>query len=139
MSFKCPHCGSALEVEKCVDLTKAQQAGSEKGDLASGIVKATVDAIEKQVEDAPDKKTAMNSLASLNALANGDLGEEGSGLAAGWGGAMLGALKAKKEEGNQQGAYDPDELAQMDPEQVDKEAVANTLQGMIHGALNKGE
>lgn len=137
MSFKCPHCGSALEVMKCEDLTKAQPVSKPEGDLASGIVEATAAAIEKQVGEVSGTEVAVNSLAMLNNLANGNLGDSESGLASGWGGAMVEALKARREEDRSAAAYAPETLAQSDPENLDKDAVAKTVQNMIHGALCK--
>jgi len=36
-------------------------------------------------------------------------------------------------------AYNPEEIANADPDNLDKEAVAKTVQNMIHGALCKDE
>jgi len=138
MSFKCPHCGSALEVLKCVDITKAKAVAQPEGDLASGIIKATVDAFEEKVEEVTGTQSAISSLDKLNQLANGSLGEQSSGLAAGWGGAMYGALQANRDEQEHRRSYDPEEMAKADPDNLDKAAVAKTLQNMIHGALGKG-
>ena len=137
MSFNCPHCGGSLEVSKCVDTTKAEPVGQPDGDLASGIVKATEAAIEKQFGTTPDTQQAMNSLEVLNNMANGTLGGSDSGLSAGWSGAMYGALKAKRDESDNRSAYDPEDIVAADPDNLDKSAVAKTVQNMIHGALGK--
>lgn len=139
MSFKCPHCGNDLEVMKSEDLTKAEPVGQPEGDLSSGIVKATEAAIEKKLSAAPETSEVLNSLEALNSLANGSLGESDSGLSAGWSGAMFGALKSRNDKQEQQSAYDPEEIAKADPENLDKDAVAKTVQNMIHGALCKDE
>jgi hypothetical protein len=123
---------------KCEDLTKAQPVAQPEGDLATGIVKATEEAIQSKVSEVSGKEEAINSLTALNNLANGNLGEKDSGLAAGWGGSMLESLKSRKDQLDK-GGYSPEELAQADPEAVNKEAAAKTMQMMIHGALNKSE
>lgn len=138
MSFKCPHCGNPLEVLKADDITKAQPVAQPGTDLVGGIVQATAAAIDAKVEKASGKEVAISSLEALNNLANGSLGNENSGLASGWGGAMFDALKSRDAQSSQPG-YTPEELAKADPENVDKEAVAKTMQTMLHGALNKGE
>jgi len=137
MSFKCPHCGGVLEVSKCVDLTKAKSVSTEKGDLSSGIVDATVNAIEKQVSSLSGGDAVIDSLTRLNNLANGHLGDTDSGLASGWGGAMVEALKSRRDEGQNVEAYAPEEIAKSDPDSLDKAAVAKAVQNMLHGALSK--
>lgn len=138
MSFKCPHCGEELEVLKCSEITKSKPVAQTDTDLASGIVKATSEAIEEKVSQSSGKSAAIDSLMALNNLANGSLGQGGSGLAAGWSGSMLQTLKNRKEQLDQ-GGYSPEVLAKEDPENVNKDAAAKTVQNMIHGFLNKGE
>ena len=136
MSFKCPHCGNHLEVLKSEDITKAKSVAQPEGDFAAGIVQATVAAIDAKIEKASGKEAAISSLEALNNLANGSLGNSESGLASGWGGAMFEAIKSRGEESKV--GYDPEELAAIDPEMVDKDAAAKTLQNMMHKALCKG-
>jgi len=124
-------------VLKAEDITKAQPVAQPNSDLVGGIVQATAAAIEAKVEKASGKEVAVSSLEALNDLANGALGSQGSGLASGWGGAMVDALKSRDKQTSQPG-YTPEELAKADPENVDKEAVAKTVQNMLHGALCKG-
>lgn len=137
MSFKCPHCGEHLEVLKSEDITKAQPVGDPTADLAGGIIQATAAAIDAKIEKVSGKEAAISSLEALNNLANGSLGSGDSGLAAGWGGAMVDSLKSRTEQDSRPG-YDPADLAKADPESVDKDAAAKTMQSLIHGALNKG-
>jgi len=135
MSFKCPHCGIDLEIIKSEDITKSKTVGQPERDLAGGIVDATSAAIEAKTAEV-SKSSVINSLDSLNKLANASLGEENSGLASGWSGAMVGALKAKREA--ESGPwYSPEELVSKDPEDINKDAAAKTVQNLIHGALNK--
>jgi len=134
MNIKCPHCGGVLEITKAQNLTAAQTVGKPAGTLASGVVKATGESIEKktvkQVSETVD--AVLSSLTALNNLASGNLSKSNDGLASGWSGAMAGALRARMERMESGG-----DASVTDSEELNKEAAAKKIQRMLHGALNK--
>lgn len=137
MGLSCPHCGGLIEITKMEDVTSSKPVAQEKGDLALGVLKATGDSVAEKVRELDDKVAAMTGLAKLNNMANGAMGDVRDGLASGWGGAMLGAVKNREEELSRTG-YTTDEFAKQDPSLVNKESAARMLQSMIHGSLSKG-
>lgn len=138
---QCPHCGKTLIITKAEDITAAKSVGRPTGDLAGAVTKSIAESVNEKIADTVQKVSqgtdaVLTSLSKLNQMANSTVSKDANeGLGHGWSGIMRQSLRRRDELVAK--GYDSKELADEDPERLDKSRAASTLQNMIHGFLGR--